>query len=297
MTAPGGTTPARTPTPLDPARLGTTWSYDPFPIEPLRVRAYALATNDRNPAYLEGGQVPPVYGVVPVFAGLAAGVGQVVPEALRRYIVHGSHDMHFRRPLEIGMELRTAIDAYAYRVRGANTIFVERIQSSDTNGDLVLEQFSSFTIRGNADSSDAGPEPPAHTFPEGARERPVAEYTVPVDLDQSYRYAGASGDHSFLHIEERMAKAVGLPGIILQGICTLAMCSQAVVQTVAGGDPRRLRRLAVQFAGVVLPGGEIVTRMFDAGEAAEAPARHSYAFESTSGGAVVARHGRAEVLP
>src|SRR5207237_315826 len=81
---------------------------------------------------------------------------------------------------------------------------------------------------------------------------------------------------------------VGLPGIIVHGLCTMAMCSQAVVKTVAGGDPSRLRRLAVRFSKPVLPGNDVVTTIYDIGNGA-------YAFEATSAGSTVIKDGRAEV--
>ena len=95
-----------------------------------------------------------------------------------------------------------------------------------------------------------------------------------------------------IHLDDAFAKSVGLPGIIAHGLCTMAMCSQAVVKTVADGDPSRLKRLAVRFAANVLPGNDIDVEIFDAGTA---NGRQAYAFEATSAGAVVVKNGWAEV--
>jgi acyl dehydratase len=57
---------------------------------------------------------------------------------------------------------------------------------------------------------------------------------------------------------------VGLPGIIVHGLCTMAFAGRAVVEEACGGDPERLRRLAVRFSRPVLPGQEITTRLFAA---------------------------------
>ena len=81
---------------------------------------------------------------------------------------------------------------------------------------------------------------------------------------------------------------MGLPGIVLHGLCTMAMCGSVVVGTVAGGDPSRLARLAVRFSKPVLPGSDLSVALFDAGGG-------SFAFEARSGGARVIRDGRAEV--
>jgi acyl dehydratase len=71
-----------------------------------------------------------------------------------------------------------------------------------------------------------------------------------------HRYAGASGDFNPIHIDPEFAKQVGLPGNILHGLYTMSQVARANVQA-AGGDPRSLRRLSVQFRGMGFPEQEI----------------------------------------
>ena len=82
----------------------------------------------------------------------------------------------------------------------------------------------------------------------------MGSITQQIDTDQTYRYAEASGDNMPIHLDEEIAKSVGLPGIIIHGLCTMAFTSWAAIQAVAGGDPTRLKRLAVRFSRPVLPG-------------------------------------------
>jgi acyl dehydratase len=49
---------------------------------------------------------------------------------------------------------------------------------------------------------------------------------------------------------------VGLPGNILHGLYTMAQVARANVNA-AGGDPRALKRLSVQFRGMGFPEREI----------------------------------------
>ena len=130
----------------------------------------------------------------------------------------------------------------------------------------MLEQFNTTFIRGMSDGESGGPDKPDHSFDEALRDKLVGELTVHVDDDQTYRYRDASGDKMPIHVDDAFAKSVGLPGIIAHGLCTMAMCSQAVVKTVAGGDPSRLRRLAVRFSKPVLPGNDVVTTIYDIDE-------------------------------
>ena len=71
-----------------------------------------------------------------------------------------------------------------------------------------------------------------------------------------HRYAGASGDFNPIHIDPEFAKQVGLPGNILHGLYTMAQVARASVEA-AGGDPRTLKRLSVQFRGMGFPEQEI----------------------------------------
>ena len=82
--------------------------------------------------------------------------------------------------------------------------------------------------------------------------------TVTPDRYTTVRYAGASGDFNPIHIDEELAKAVGLPGKILHGLWTMAQVARA--QTEAAGDPAALGRLSVQFRGMGFPEAELTVR-------------------------------------
>jgi acyl dehydratase len=84
----------------------------------------------------------------------------------------------------------------------------------------------------------------------------VPELRVTPGPDTTVRYAGASGDFNPIHLDDEFARSVGLPGRILHGLWTMAQVARA--QTDAAGGPQHLRRLAVQFRGLGLPGEEIV---------------------------------------
>ena len=85
----------------------------------------------------------------------------------------------------------------------------------------------------------------------------LPELRTTPDRFLTVRYAGASGDFNPIHIDVEFAKQVGLPSNILHGLYGMAQVARAV-QGAAGGDPRRVRRLAVQFRGMGFPEQEIV---------------------------------------
>ena len=82
------------------------------------------------------------------------------------------------------------------------------------------------------------------------------ELKVTPDKYLPHRYAGASGDFNPIHIDPEFAKQVGLPSTILHGLWSMAQVARACVNA-AGGDPRSLKRLSVQFRGMGFPEQEI----------------------------------------
>jgi acyl dehydratase len=85
----------------------------------------------------------------------------------------------------------------------------------------------------------------------------IPEFKVTPDKYLPYRYAGASGDFNPIHLDPEFAKAVGLPGNILHGLWMMAQVARGNAQ-LAGGDPRALKRLTVQFRGMGFPEQELV---------------------------------------
>jgi acyl dehydratase len=73
-----------------------------------------------------------------------------------------------------------------------------------------------------------------------------------VRRDDLVRYAGASGDFNPIHWSDRVATAVGLPGVVAHGMFTMALAARAV-DTWAGG-PGRVVELGCKFTKpVVVP--------------------------------------------
>jgi acyl dehydratase len=85
----------------------------------------------------------------------------------------------------------------------------------------------------------------------------IPELRVTPDKYLPHRYAGASGDFNPIHIDPDFAKAVGLPNTILHGLYMMGLAARAATEA-AGGDPRSLKRLSVQFRGMGAPETEII---------------------------------------
>jgi acyl dehydratase len=276
-------------------KLGTTYDETVEVIDPERAKAYAAATNDPNPAYVAGKYAPPVFGVVPTWGAMGLAVADVVPGDALMMIVHGEQDMHFHQPLIPGTTLHTSATAHSVRVAKSGTRYTIEVNAKDDDGNLVLTEYVTMFIRGMGDGEDGGPDKPDHELPDLASAKKLGTHTVHVDDDQTYRYKEASGDNMPIHVDNDFAKQVGLPGIIAHGLCTMAMTSQAVIELAAGGDPGRVKRLAVRFASNVFPGNDVETTVYALPP--DEAGNEVVVFEATSAGQTVIKNGRAEIAP
>ncbi|MEV0799914.1 MaoC/PaaZ C-terminal domain-containing protein [Kribbella sp. NPDC050281] len=76
--------------------------------------------------------------------------------------------------------------------------------------------------------------------------------TVTLRRDDLVRYAGASGDFNPIHWSDRMAAALGLPGVIAHGMLTMATAVRVVTDWL--DDPADLVEYGVRFTKpVVVP--------------------------------------------
>jgi acyl dehydratase len=79
----------------------------------------------------------------------------------------------------------------------------------------------------------------------------VTERRVTITREQIAAYADASGDRNPIHLDDEFARSVGLPGVIAHGMLLMGLMATTV------GHPSELRKIAVRFGGIVVPGDTI----------------------------------------
>lgn len=262
-----------------------------FEVTRERIAAYAEATNDEHPAHRSGELAPPVFPVVPALLHvLGPAIIGVVPGEIAMSVVHGEQDIRFHQPIVHGQTLLSRAAAVGIHGTSSGVVVLGKAISETEAGDPVVEQYMAAFFRGAQLDVHEGESLTEHAFDESVRgSEPVATVTQGFDPDQTQRYSEASGDPMPIHLDDDFAKAMGLPGIIIHGLCTMAFCSRAVVDGLCSGDPTRVRRLAVRFAKIVQPGEKITTSLWDGGEG-------RVVFETRSdNGNVVIKDGLAEI--
>ena len=92
------------------------------------------------------------------------------------------------------------------------------------------------------------------------------EMPVEVPVQMAHVYTECARIYNPIHTDAAVAQAAGLPAIILHGTATLALAVSRVVAHDLGGDPGRVRGVAVRFTGMVTLPSRLTVR----GRAAEA---------------------------
>jgi acyl dehydratase len=265
-----------------------------FTVEAERTIAYAKATNDTNERHLSGELAPPVFAIVAPFGQIGEPTAKIVPNEMLMRVVHGEQDMYFHQPIVPGMELVTRAAAMGAHKAGSGVTLHSKVETKTADGEPVNDQWMVAFFRGAEDELHEGESAPAHRVsPEERSAEPVAVVEQHFDDDQTYRYAPASGDPMPIHTDEDFAKSVGLPGIIIHGLCTMAMNSVAVIEACCDDDPERLKRLAVRFSKPGLPGHDISTSIYSVEGGSNGNA--AFAFETEMDGDLIIKDGLAEV--
>jgi acyl dehydratase len=115
---------------------------------------------------------------------------------------------------------------------------------------------------------------------------PRTYYARRLDL---VKYCGASGDFNVIHWNERLARAVGLPGVIAHGMYTMAQGGKFVAEW--AGDPGAVVSFGVRFSAMVpVPDDDTGAAIEVSGTVKEKLDDHTVAID------IVARAGGEKVL-
>jgi acyl dehydratase len=258
------------------------------------LQKYARAYDHENPFFFDqrrpGGIIaPPMFGVVPIWQSIVKVVTapEVGADLLR--LVHGEHDVEFIRPMRPGDVITSTALIRSIESGVTGETMAIAIGARNQLGEPVQNTLFTAFIR-SLGSGRAETDPREQ---QAQRSEPLATMSQPIAANQTFRYSQASGDVNPIHLDANVAKMAGLPGIIVHGLCTMAFCSKAVIETVCESDPRRLRRLRVRFVRPVFPGQTITTRIWTGAQASE---RKIFEFEALNqNGRAVIRGGIAEI--
>jgi len=223
--------------------------------------AYAAALGDARPCYLDtnrGVVAHPMFPVCfewPVQVAMRAQFEQATSltraEAMRG--VHATHDTVLHRAIQPPERLTTWLTVAGVERRKPGAYMVTRLDTVDEAGQPVCTSWYGAIYRG---VEVEGPDAPAKLAPTPAQPiveagEPLSECQVEVPAGMAHIYTECARIFNPIHTDASVARAAGLPEIILHGTATLAMAVSRIVESEAAKDPARVGRVAGRFGAMV----------------------------------------------
>ena len=244
---------------LGPATLGACVGPREQEIDARWLMAYAASLGETNPRCFdtgapEGPVAHPLFSVCYEWPAMLALRERAIPEEIAIRGVHATHDVTLHRPPRARDRLHTTTTVTGLARRRAGALMTVRQETVDAGGlPVSTTHYGSVYRDVGFEGEDAGPRSGARgdfEMPAGAIELPVA---VPAGL--AHVYTECARIWNPIHTDVAVARAAGLPDIILHGTASLALAVSRVLAH-AGADPRAVSRVSARFAGMVrVPSG------------------------------------------
>jgi len=179
-------------------------------------------------------------------------------------ILHGEQELIFHHPIPPEGELTTEGRITHYYDKGKEKGALVVAESDTFHGSGKKLFTSTATIFSRLDGGFGGENAPKNevVFPD---RDPDAVVKAAPSEDQPLLYR-LSGDIFQLHVDPEFAEMAGFEKPIMHGLCTHGFACRALIQSLAPGEPEKVRRFACRFARPLYPGVPIETQIWKTGE-------------------------------
>ena len=207
----------------------------------------------------------------------------------RSHVVHGEQGFVIHKPLPVEGSIvgKTRVTAVLDKGKDKGALLMTACDVRDkTSNDLICTLTSTTFCRADGGfGGPSGPTPPVQPIPETPAHHSCDLPTLP----QAALIYRLSGDYNPLHADPAYAAKAGFKMPILHGRATFSVVGHALVKSVCGYDPSKLKSMSGRFSSPVYPGETIRTEMWVDGKVvtfrATVPARN----------VTVLNNGRAEI--
>jgi acyl dehydratase len=217
--------------------------------------AYAAALGEEAPEYLDttrpGGVLAhPLFPVCyewPLALDIRA---KALPEQLGLRGVHATHRLTLHRPIAAGDRLCTTATIAALERRAPGAYMVLRLETTDAAGrPVTTTEYGSLYLGVSCDapSSPSPVSPPGR----GAMSSPTWTTEIAISPTLAHVYTECARIWNPIHTDRAVARAAGLPDIILHGTATLALAVSRALRQHPRGPAAPVRALSCRFGGMV----------------------------------------------
>lgn len=209
--------------------------------------------------------------VLPTFAAIIGGggsLGGVLREAIGGVdparIVHGEQAIELFSEIPAEGSVRTTSTVTGVFDKGSGALVTHESISEDAgDGRPLFKSTSGLFVRGAGGFGGERSQRSAAPMPARDPDEVVAYTTRP---DQALLYR-LSGDRNPLHSDPEFAKRAGFDRPILHGLCTFGFTGRAILHTLCGSDPGRLRSMSARFSAPTYPGDTLTVQLWADGRA------------------------------
>ncbi len=249
--------------PVNIGAIGCTTESVVHEVDERWIMAYSAGLGDMHACYLdttlEAGIVAhPLFSICPEWPVVEASRNLLHPYGLteeeRHRVVHSTHDVQVHRLIRPGDRLLTQATILSVEAKAPGALVLVRIDTRDQHDEPVATTVQGHLYRevatvGNSQSPCASipprPERIAH------RESPIKTIRRPVGANAAHIYTECARIWNPVHTDVAVAKAAGLPDIILHGSATLALAVSDIVDHVDAGDASQIHRVYGAFRSMV----------------------------------------------
>jgi acyl dehydratase len=174
-------------------------------------------------------------------------------------LLHGAQKIILHGPIPTSGTVRTTMCVDSIYDKGDKGAIINlTMETTDEAGAPLFDNKVVLVDRSGGNfGGDRGPKTAPIIPPEGQDPEFSVAYTVPPDQAALYRL---SGDKNPLHIDPAFAQKAKFDRPILHGLCSFGYAGRAVLHSVCGSDPARLKSFSMRFMSVVFPGDTLTTQ-------------------------------------
>ena len=204
--------------------------------------------------------------VLPTFATVAANLRVYEPPAVSfpgieidlAKVVHGTQAVTVHRPIPVEGKAVARTRIVDVQDKGKAAVIVNETSVTSEDGSPLWTARSSIFARGEGGFGGSRGTSSRVELPE---REPDAVIDTPTLPQQALLYR-LCGDRNPLHVDPEFARSAGFDVPILHGLCTYGVVAKAVTDALLDADVTRVGSFSARFAGIVLPGETLRTRVW-----------------------------------
>ncbi|NKQ53106.1 3-alpha,7-alpha,12-alpha-trihydroxy-5-beta-cholest-24-enoyl-CoA hydratase [Amycolatopsis sp. K13G38] len=204
--------------------------------------------------------------VLPTFATVAVNLRTYEPPAVSfpgievdlAKVVHGTQAVTVHQPIPVEGKAVARTRIVDVLDKGKAAVIVKETTVHDSSDSPLWTERSSIFARGEGGFGGKRGESDKVELPDREPDVVIDTPTLP---QQALLYR-LCGDRNPLHADPEFARAAGFDVPILHGLCTYGVVAKAVTDALLDADTARVSSFSARFAGIVLPGETLRTRIW-----------------------------------